>query len=196
MTLILASKSKARIAMLKNAGITFDSIPADISEEKIIADMIKDGASTGNIAVSLAREKALAISKNNPDKYIIGSDQLLSMGDIIYSKAKNKNEALERLQEFQGKEHYLTSGVCVVKNGEDLWHKADAAALKMKAMDRQAIEKYSEIAGSDLTDCVGCYALEGVGVRLFESIRGDFFTILGMPLLPLLNFLDREGALS
>ncbi|HPF78287.1 MAG TPA: Maf family protein, partial [Alphaproteobacteria bacterium] len=111
MTLILASKSKARIAMLKNAGITFDSIPADINEEKIIADMIKDGASTGNIAVSLAREKALAISKNNPDKYIIGSDQLLSMGDIIYSKAKNKNEALERLQEFQGKEHYLTSGV-------------------------------------------------------------------------------------
>lgn len=195
MTLVLASKSKARITMLKNAGVSFECIPADIDEEKIIADMVKNGASTGNIALSLSRAKAMTVSQNNPGAYIIGSDQLLSMDDIIYSKAKNKKEAIERLQEFQGKEHYLTSGVCVVKNGEDIWHKTDAAALKMKPMDSQAIEKYSEIAGSDLTDCVGCYALEGVGVRLFESIRGDFFTILGMPLLPLLNFLDREGAL-
>lgn len=196
MSLILASKSRARQEMLKNAGISFDIQPAEIDEEKIVQEMQSEGASSGNIALRLAKEKALAISKDNPDHYIIGSDQVLSMDDKIYNKAKNEQEAVERLHEFQGNEHFLTSAVCVVKNGEDLWHKTDAAALKMKPMSMQDIEKYSKIAGDDLTNCVGCYALEGVGIRLFENIRGDFFTILGMPFLPLLNFLDKEGALS
>lgn len=193
---ILASGSKARQSMLRNAGLEFEIQPANINEEKIMLELISDGASSGNISLRLAREKAKFISDKNPDQYIIGSDQVLSMNDQIYSKAKNKNEALERLNDFQGNEHFLTSAVCVFKDGEDLWHKTDAAALKMKALNSQDIEKYSKIAGNDLTDCVGCYALESVGVRLFDSIRGDFFTILGMPLLPLLNFLDNEGLLS
>lgn len=195
MSLILASKSKARQTMLKNASVEFTAQPADIDEEAIKARLIEEGASTGNIALSLAREKAISISKKNPDAYIIGSDQLLTLDDTLYSKAKDEAEAIERLLDFQGKEHFLTASVCVVKNGEDLWQKTDAAALKMKSMTRQVIEKYSKIAGDDLTDCVGCYALEGAGIRLFESIRGDFFTILGMPLLPLLTYLDREGLL-
>ncbi len=195
MNLILASKSRARQEMLTNAGIFYNAQPADIDEENILKEMQLEGASSGNIALRLAKEKALSISKNNMNQYIIGSDQVLSMGNKIYSKARNKEEAVARLSEFQGKEHFLTSSVCVVKNEEVLWHKTDAAALKMKQMDTQTIEKYSKIARDDLLDCVGCYALEGVGIRLFKNIRGDFFTILGMPLLPLLNFLDGEGAL-
>jgi len=194
--IILASGSKARQTMLINAGLSFDIKPAGINEDIITKELVADGASSGNIALRLAREKAKKISQEIPDKYIIGSDQVLSMEDKIYSKAKDKKEALERLKNFQGNEHFLTSAVCVFRAGEDLWHKTDAAALKMKPLSIQDIEKYSTIAGNNLTDCVGCYALESVGVRLFESIRGDFFTILGMPLLPLLNYLDSEGLLS
>lgn len=182
--------------MLENAGVDFDCQPADIDEEKIIEELTADGASSGNIALNLAREKALVISKNNPDKIIIGSDQVLSMNDKIYSKVDNEEEARVRLVEFQGQEHFLTSAVCAVKNGKDIWHKTDVAALKMRTLDAQAIDKYIEIAGDDLTSCVGCYAVEGFGIRLFESIRGDFFTIMGMPLLSLLKFLDSEKALS
>ena len=193
--IILASKSRARKTMLENAGIDFDCLPADIDEEKIIEELTSSGASSGNIALNLAREKAMVISKKNPEKIIIGSDQVLSMNDKVYSKVENKEEAKIRLMEFQGREHYLTSAVCAVKNGENLWHKTDVAALKMKALDDRAIDKYIEIAGDDLVSCVGCYAVEGVGIRLFESIRGDFFTIMGMPLLPLLKFLDNEKVL-
>lgn len=182
--------------MMRNAGVEFDAMPADIDEEKIVKKMQEDGANSGNIALCLAREKAFEISKKNPNQYIIGSDQILSMDDKIYSKAKNKKEAQERLLEFQGKDHFLTSAVCVAKDGKDLWHKTDAAALRVKPMDSQVIDKYIEIAGDDVTCCVGCYALEGVGVSLFEDIRGDYFTILGMPLLPLLNFLRKKGLVS
>lgn len=193
--LILASKSKARQDMLRNAGVNFKSLPADLNEEATIQELEKEGASSGNIALCLAKEKALNISKQNPQDYIIGSDQVLSMNDKIYSKARNKQEAIERLMDFQGNTHFLTSAVCVAKGGDILWNKTDAVSLKMKPLNRQDIEKYSEIAGDALTSCVGCYAIEGVGIQLFSEIRGDYFTILGMPLLPLLNYLGDEGVL-
>lgn len=193
--LILASKSKARQDMLRNAGVNFKSLPADLNEEATIQELEKEGASSGNIALCLAKEKALNISKQNPQDYIIGSDQVLSMNDKIYSKARNKQEAIERLMDFQENTHFLTSAVCVAKGGDILWNKTDAVSLKMKPLNRQDIEKYSEIAGDALTSCVGCYAIEGVGIQLFSEIRGDYFTILGMPLLPLLNYLGDEGVL-
>ena len=196
MSIILASKSKARQDMLLNAGLDFQSLPANLDEEKVIEEMSSEGASSGNIAVRLAKEKALFISRDYPEKYVIGSDQILSMDEKLYSKARDKQEAIERLLEFQGKTHFLTSAVCVVKGEEVLWHKIDAVSLKMKALSRQDIEKYSEIAGDVLISCVGCYAIEGAGIRLFEDIRGDYFTIMGMPLLPLLNYLDQKGVLT
>lgn len=194
--IILASKSKARREMLTNAAVEFESIPADLDEKFILKKMQDDDVNVGGIALKLAQEKAIYISKKYPDRYIIGSDQVLSMNDKIYNKAESVSEAKERLLEFQGNEHFLTSAVCVAKAGQDLWHKIDTAALKMKKLDAQDIDKYSKIAGDALTQCVGCYALEGVGVRLFDDIRGDYFTILGMPLLPLLRYLDQEGAIS
>lgn len=195
MSLILASKSAARQSMLQNACVDFKSIPANLDEEKIIEGLLSEGASSTQIATELAKQKALFISKDNKQDYIIGSDQVLSMDENIYSKAKTKEEAIERLMEFQGQEHFLTSSVAVAKNNEIMWHKTDAVALKMKPMSRQAIEKYSEMAGDALTSCVGCYAIEGAGIRLFDDIRGDIFTIMGMPLLPLLKFLENEGVL-
>ncbi len=196
MSLILASQSAARQSMLKNACVEYTAMPADLDEEKIIKDLLNEGASSSQIATELAKQKALFISKDNTDDYIIGSDQVLSMDEQIYSKTKTKEEAIERLLEFQGKEHFLTSSVAVAKDNEILWHKTDAVALKMKPMSRQDIEKYSELAGDTLTSCVGCYAIEGAGIRLFDDIRGDIFTIMGMPLLPLLKFLETESVIS
>lgn len=195
MGLILASQSKSRQSMLKNSGVEYRAIPADLDEENIMATLESEGASSGQIALELAKAKAMFISKQHPNDYVIGSDQVLSMDEVLYSKANNKTEAIERLMLFQGKEHFLTSAVCVAKAGEILWHKADVAALKMKEMSHEAIEKYTETAGDDLTSCVGCYAIEGAGIRLFHDIRGDHFTIMGMPLLPLLTYLDGQELL-
>lgn len=181
--------------MLKKAGVDFVSLPADIDEEKILKKMQSDGQSMENIALELAQQKAIVVSKNNPDAYIIGSDQILSIDGEIYSKAKDKNEAKERLLDFQGRTHFLISAVCVVKDGQVIWNYSDTASLQMRSLTGQDIDKYIELAGHVVTDCVGCYALEGIGIRLFSDIKGDFFTILGMPLLPLLNFLQEKEVL-
>lgn len=193
--IILASGSRARQEMLRNADIFFDIKPADLDEETILQRMQGEGASPKNMALNLAQEKAVRISLDHPNQYIIGSDQILSMNNAIYSKAKNVQEARDRLFEFQGQDHFLTSAVCVVQDGKILWSAVDGATLKMKSLDDQAIDAYIEKAGDALTSCVGCYALESVGIRLFKEIEGNYFTILGMPLLPLLNFLDEAGAL-
>lgn len=194
MTLVLASQSKARIAMLKNAGIDFETIPVGLDEEEIIKKA--DNQNPEDISLLLAKEKALHVSNKYPEHYIIGSDQVLSMKNKIYSKAKNKDEALERLMQFQGQEHQLNASVVVAQAGEILWSQTDTATLKMRALSSRDIENYAEIAGDDLTSCVGCYAIEGAGIRLFEKIQGDNFTIRGMPLLPLMNYMIQEGIIA
>lgn len=193
--IILASGSSARQEMLRNAGVCFDVVPADIDEETILQQMQGEGATPQDISLKLAQEKALCVSQDYPDQYVIGSDQVLSMNDTLYSKAKDKKEAHKRLLQFQGQDHYLTSAVCVLQAGNILWSGVDTAMLKMKVINSQAIDKYIEEAGDVVTSCVGCYALESIGVRLFKEIKGDYFTILGMPFLPLLNFLDQKGVL-
>ena len=188
-SLTLASGSLARQEMLRNAGYEFDIISADIDEEKIISSLEVNK----NVALTLAKEKAKFISQKNRDNYIIGSDQILMMNNKIYSKAKNKQEVQGRLKEFQGNTHMLHSGVSVFKNGEEIFSFIDSASLTMKKMTEDDIDRYCEKAGDVLTSCVGCYALESIGSRLFDKIDGSYFTILGMPLLPLIGFLDAEG---
>lgn len=188
--LILASRSFARQQMLRHAGYDFDIIPANIDEENI---MENSKESIENISTVLAKEKAKHISSKFTQDYIIGSDQILYMNNQIYSKEKNSDEAKERLSDFQGKTHVLNSAVSAYKNGEELFSCRDEASLTMKPMSVQDINQYCNRAGDVLTSCVGCYALEGLGIRLFQEIKGDYFTILGMPLLPLIQFLDGEG---
>ncbi len=191
--LVLASGSTARQQMLKNAGYDFDVIPASIDEEKIINALIEKKENIKNISKFLANEKAKSVSKKHPDKYIVSSDQVLYMNDKIYSKVKNNIEAKDRLSFFQGKTHKLNSAVSVYKNEEEVFSFSDEASLEMKQMSESEIENYCHKTGDILTSCVGCYALEGLGIRLFQEIEGDYFTILGMPLLPLIQFLDSEG---
>ena len=188
---ILASGSKARGEMLRGAGFKFDVIPADIDE-----DAIKDifsGNKFEDLAHNLSLEKAKAISRENKDFYVVGSDQLLIFNNQVLSKAKNLDSAREKLKHLRGQEHRLTSAVSVVKNEKEIWSSVDCADLTMNDFSDDFLDQYLERAGDILTSCVGSYALESIGIQLFSKIKGDYFTILGMPLLPLSNFLQKEG---
>ena len=191
--IILASKSKARNEMLKNAGLEFTSQPAELDEEELILQHKKAGKETAEIAQMLAVEKARAISLQHKDALVIGSDQILECEGQLLTKAENKEQALEKLNFLKGKTHRLISAVALCKNGEMIWQDKGEAFLSMLNGDDAFLKRYVQQAGEALTRSVGAYELESIGVQLFEKIEGDYFTILGMPLLKLLSRLREEG---
>jgi septum formation protein len=192
MQLILASKSKARIKMLKNAGICFETLPAEIDERKVY----KETAEPFQIAEKLAEKKAQAVSLLYPDALVIGADQVLEFEGEVFTKASGKNEAIERLLAMSGREHKLVSSVALCQFGKKKWIYTDTASMVMPELGRNFLRDYSNRAGSALVDTVGGYEIEGVGLQLFKDIRGDFFTVMGMPLLPLVNQLRKLGILQ
>ncbi len=187
--LILASQSLARQTMLRNAGLNFNAVPADIDEEKIVKIMRNKKSLPQDIALKLAYKKAQTIAKLYPEALIIGSDQILSFEDKILFKAKTLQEAREKLCSLRGKTHSLISTVSVVKAGTLLWKHTDTALLKMHNFSDKFLDLYCAKAGKALTRSVGAYELEAHGSWLFEKIEGNYFTILGLPLLPLLTYL-------
>lgn len=191
--IILASRSKARNAMLRNAGIPFETIPASINETEMLRQMRDMNTTPENIAMSLAEAKAARISREYPDNTVIGSDQVLILDGKILQKAEKRDEAKEKLKLLRGKTHELVSAVCLAKKGEVIWEARSSARLTMRDFDDEFLSDYLASAGDVLTDCVGCYALEESGSWLFEKVEGDIFTIMGMPLLPLLGFLHELG---
>lgn len=192
---ILASKSPARKDMLRKAGVPFEAVPANIDEAALRADL-DDDLSPSDIAAALSLAKALSISAEHPDKIIIGSDQVLVCESKMLSKAKNENEAREKLKFLRNKTHHLISAVCVVQGEKVLFaHSADAN-LTMDDFDDAFLEQYIMRAGKVLTSCVGAYAIEKIGSFLFKEIKGDYHVILGMPLKPLLRYLNENHALE
>lgn len=188
--IILASQSAARKTMLKNAGLNFKAIPADLDEEKIIADFRADGFSTKHIALALSEKKALAVAQKNPDALVIGCDQVLEIEGQVVSKAKDPKDAKDKLRRLRGKTHTLISAVSIVQGKTTFWQHEDEAHLTMREFDDEFLENYAKQAGPALTRAVGAYELEGLGSWLFTEVRGDYFTILGLPLLPLLEYLN------
>jgi septum formation protein len=192
--LILASQSRARQMLLKNADIPFAAIPAEIDERAVQKD---SGLSAPNeIAKLLAREKALWVSSRNPGRYIVGADQTLALGDRLFSKPAGRAAAAEQLQLLAGKRHELYSAFAVARDGKILSADVSIAKITMRPLGKAVIEAYLDQAGEAVTTSVGAYQLEGLGVHLFERIEGDHFTILGLPLLPLLAFLRDERLLA
>ncbi|MBI1302142.1 MAG: septum formation protein Maf [Alphaproteobacteria bacterium] len=191
--LILASGSAARQSMLKNAGLSFEVKPADLDEELIIHTAWKNKETVQDITEMLAKAKAKAVSKNHSDALVIGSDQTLEFDGQILSKAKNKEEAFEKLKSLSGKTHRLISSVAVAQNAEILFSTTDMATLTMHSLTDEQLQNYGASDPDALTSCVGAYKIEGAGAALFSDIDGDRFTIMGMPLASLLEFLKERG---
>ena len=190
--IILASGSHARQNMLRNAGVDFTVIPADIDE----AAISKDTENAEQTAIILAQQKARHISQQDEKALVVGSDQVLECNGQIMSKALNKQAAIEKLKMLQGCSHKLISAVSVAQNNETLWSYTDTTIMTMHSLSDDVIERYAEVAGDPLTSCVGAYAYEAHGAWLFEKTEGEYFTILGMPLLPLLTYLrDHHGGM-
>jgi len=192
--LILASQSRARQMLLGNAGISFEAVPADIDERAV---QKKSGlTSPGEVAGLLAREKALFVASKNPGRYVIGADQTLALGERLFSKPSGRAQAAEQLRQLAGNSHTLHSAVAVARDGKIMFSDVSIAVMTMRPLSDSEISAYLDAAGEAVTSSVGAYQLEGLGVHLFERIEGDHFTILGLPLLPLLAFLRRERLLG
>jgi septum formation protein len=192
--LILASQSAARQALLANAGIAFEAIPAELDERAI--ELASALSAPGEIAALLARDKALFVSEKHPDRFVVGADQTLILGERLFSKPAGRAQAAAQLRALAGQAHELHSAAAVARDGEILFEHVSIARMTMRSLDEAAISAYLDAAGETVTTSVGAYQLEGLGVHLFEHIEGDHFTILGLPLLPLLKFLRGQGLLQ
>jgi septum formation protein len=192
--LILASQSRARKMLLRNAGVDFKAVPADLDERGI--QRLSGLISPGDLAALLAREKALFVSPKHSGKYVIGADQTLALGKRLFSKPDGRAEAAEQIRSLAGQTHELHSAVAVARDGKILFESISAARMTMRSLTGDEIRIYLDQAGDAVTSSVGAYQLEGLGVHLFEEIEGDHFTILGLPLLPLLGFLRSERLLD
>jgi septum formation protein len=191
--LILASQSVARQALLANAGIAFEAIPAGLDERAI--ELASALSAPGEIAALLARDKALFVSAGHRDRFVVGADQTLILGEQLLGKPAGRAQAAVQLRALAGQPHELHSAVAVVRDDEVLFEHVSIARMTMRPLDDAAISAYLAAAGEAVTTSVGAYQLEGLGVHLFERIEGDHFTILGLPLLPLLKFLRSQGLL-
>lgn len=191
--LILASKSAARASMLQNAGLKPRLVPAEIDERALDQAWTAEGRSPAGIARGLAVEKALAVSRLHPAAVVIGADQTLALGERRFSKAADMAEARANLVLLRGETHQLHSGVALARGGELLLADVSTADMTMRAFSDRFLDGYLRRTGEAILASVGCYQFESEGIQLFEGISSDYFTILGMPLLPLLAGLRREG---
>jgi septum formation protein len=192
--LVLASQSRTRQMLLANAGIEFEAVPADIDERAV--QQASGFSAPGDIAALLAREKALFVSSRKPGRFVVGADQTLALGTRLFSKPAGRAQAAEQLRALSGQRHELHSAVAVARDGKILFEAMAIAGMTMRQLGEADIEAYLNEAGDAVTSSVGAYQLEGLGVHLFERIEGDHFTILGLPLLPLLDFLRNARLLT
>jgi septum formation protein len=191
----LASKSAARAAVLAGAGVIFDTAGSSVDEAAVKAGMLAERATAREVADALAELKAVKVSRGRPG-LVIGADQTLELDGALFDKAESLGEARQRLQAMRGKVHKLHSAVVVAENGEAIWREVPAARMSMRPFTDDFLDGYLARVGPDVLSSVGCYQLEGEGVQLFDRIDGDYFTILGLPLIGLLDLLRRHGVLQ
>ena len=191
--LVLASGSTVRAKLLIGAGLTFDVRSSDVDEGALKKS--NNGLAANDLAEILAQAKALAISKDSMEALVIGADQILECEGQIYDKPVGASGVRSHLRALRGRVHQLVSAVCVAEEGAIVWSHTAIANLIMRDFDDIYVEHYIQQAGPEVQSSVGAYRLEDIGIQLFERIEGDYFTILGLPLLPLLAFLRQHGIL-
>ena len=193
--LILASGSSTRARILADAGLPAVVDPAAVDEEEIRAAFRAERRSAVECATALAESKAIRVSARHTGALVLGADQILECSGRWFDKPADIEAARAQLKALRGERHRLVSAAAVVRNGSVLWHTTDGAHLTMRRFGDDFLDAYIAAAGAELLGSVGAYRLEGLGAQLFERVEGDYFTILGLPLLPLLDFLRRHGAL-
>ena len=191
--LILASKSASRRAMLDAAAVTYEPVPADVDERAIEESL--SGTLPQEIAEALSVAKAAEVAKSHPGALVLGSDSLVVVEGRRFDKPTSRENAAEHLAFFSGKTMELHSAAALVRDGGCEWSRQDCARLKVRELSLEFIEHYLEVEWPEIGYTVGCFRIEAMGVQLFESIQGDQFTVLGMPLLPVLGALREQGAL-
>lgn len=184
--LILASGSPFRKQLMEAAGLTFDAEPARIDEREIEAPLILSGATPEAVAAALAKAKAQDVAQRNSPAFAIGSDQVMSMDGRLFHKCTSVEMAREQLWSMRGKTHRLSSAISIVRQGEEVWNHVSIADLTFRDFTETFLDSYIANAGSKVLLTVGAYSYEGLGQQLFEKVEGDFFTIIGLPMLPLL----------
>ncbi|WP_286829357.1 MULTISPECIES: Maf family protein [Kordiimonas] len=193
MAFILASGSQTRADMLTNAGVAFEVDPARVDEDAVKTALVADGAPPRDIADALADLKARAVAMRRPEDMVMGADQILVCDGKIFSKADTREEAAETLKALSGKSHQLLSAAVVYEGGQPIWRTVDTVKLSVRPLSDAFIEGYLDAIGDAALWSVGAYQIEGRGAQLFTKVEGDHFTVLGLPLFALLDFLRRRG---
>ncbi len=192
--LVLASRSAARRALLEAAGVPVELCPADLDERALEGNAVSQEPSA--VAALLAREKAAVVAKSHPGRLVLGADQTLALGTKRFSKSADRSSARAQLRALRGRTHELHAAIAFVRDETVVFEHVETARLTMRAFSGDFLNHYLDIAGDAVLASVGGYQLEGLGVQLFERIEGDYFAILGLPLLQALDFLRRHGCLA
>ena len=194
--LILASASTARVSMLRNAGVSLEVKPADVDETAIKRRLLEGKTALDQIAAALAHAKAQSVSETEADAIVIGADQILIHNGVLFDKPRSMEDARAHLETLRGDTHRLTSAVSVAQRGTQIWSAVRNADLTMRAFSDAFLTSYLADFGEKALTSVGAYHLEGLGAQLFSKVEGDYFTVLGLPLLDLLEFLRIRGVLT
>lgn len=193
---ILASGSRFRAEMLRAAGVPFAVLVPGVDEAAVRESLGAEGASAEEVAIALGELKAMAVSRRHPDALVIGSDQMLDCDGVWFEKPADRDHARASLKALAGRDHWLVTSVVVARAGVRVWHAAQSVRMRMRPLSDGFIESYLDAVGDDVRSSVGAYQLEGLGAQLFSAVEGDYFTVLGLPLLPLLDFLRVHGVLA
>ena len=195
MRLILASGSAIRRQLMTDAGLDFEVIAKAVDEGAIKDSMLAEGARLRDIADALAEAKSMRVSRVE-DGLVIGADQIMVMDNQLFDKPKDRDEARERLLLMRGKTHHLIGAVVICENGQPVWRHMAKTTLTMRNFSDRFLDNYLEAEGELVTKSVGAYRFEGLGSQLFSNVEGDFFSILGLSLLPVMDYLRVRGAIA